>query len=356
MAHAEHSKQKFHAVLGAIAGLILLLVWMAGGFDRKTQPGTTEVSQAAAPQFGPTVRAEWKEIDDIRAWPATVSARSVAQIAAKVPGRVLEVLVKAGDAVEAGQMLVRLEAQELQARLNQARAALAAAEAQAGRAGADARRMQNLFDREAATRQMLDAALAASRATGAQVTEARAAVAAAESAAGETVLRAPFGGAVVRRLMDPGDMALPGQPVLTLQSEQALRVEAAVPESCARLLKEGQELAVRIGPATQPALIEEIAPAADPQTRTVLIKAALESRADTHPGVFAWLEQACGSHRVIAIPAGAVSRVGQLESVRVVVDGQPRLRHVRTGKTYPDSVEILSGLKAGDVVLAGGGQ
>jgi RND family efflux transporter MFP subunit len=280
----------------------------------------------------------------------------VAQIAAKVPGRILEIAVKAGDTVTAGQVLAHLDERELQAKLNQARAAQAAAEAQAASAGADARRMQNLFDREAATRQMLDSTLAASRSAAARVAEARAAVVAAESVAGETVLRAPFGGAVVKRFMDPGDMALPGQPVLTLQSEQALRVEAAVPESCARLLKEGQELSARIGRATQPALIEEIAPAADPQTRTVLIKAALESRSNTQPGAFAWLEQACGHHSALLIPESAVSRAGQLESVRVVRDGQARLRHVRTGKAHEGLVEILSGLNEGDVVLLGEGK
>lgn len=356
MAHSGRSRHKIYQILASIAGLILLLVWLEGGFNRKTPPGTAEAAEGAAKDLGPVIQVELKEIDDIRSWPGTVTARTVAQIASKVPARVLEIRVGAGDPVKTGQVLARLDEQELRARLNQARAALAAAEAHSARAGADARRTQNLFDQEAATRQMLDAALAASRSSAAQVAEARAAIAAAESVAGEGILRAPFDGAVIKRLMDPGDMALPGQPILTMQSVQHLRVEAAIPESCARLLQQGQGLKALIGSEDYPAKVEEIAPAADPQTRTVLIKAALDPQAHTQPGTFVWLEQACGRYSALLIPEGAVRRTGQLENVRVVLDGKSTLRHVRTGKIHDGSIEILSGLKEGERVLSGGGK
>ena len=353
MTHSEQSTHKLYAALGSLAGLILLLVWMAGGFGSKTPPGVTQATEPAAVP-GPTARVELREIDDVRAWPGTVSARTVAQIAAKVPARIQEMAVKAGDAVTAGQILVRLDERELQAKLNQARASQTAAEAQAGSAGADARRMQNLFEREAATRQMLDSTQAAARSAAARVAEARAAVVAAESVAGEGVLKAPFDGAVIQRLMEPGDMALPGQAILAMQSSQRLRVEAAIPESCAGTLEMGQQLSVRIGEKRHPAAIEEIAPAADVETRTVLVKAALDPQADAQPGTFASLEQACGRHQALLIPASAVIRTGQLESVRLAVDGHIRLRHVRSGKAYAGLVEILSGLREGDVVVTGG--
>ena len=98
--------------------------------------------------------------------------------------------------------------------------------------------------------------------------------------------------------------------------------------------------------------VEEIAPAADPQTRTVLVKAGLQSA--VQPGAFAWVDQTCGRRKVLLIPSAAVSRTGQLESVRLMVEGSPRLRHIRTGKARNGWVEALSGLKEGDVVLLGG--
>ncbi|MBS1214326.1 MAG: efflux transporter, family, subunit, partial [Proteobacteria bacterium] len=229
-----------------------------------------------------------------------------------------------------------------------------AAEAQAARAGADARRIQNLFDKEAATQQTLDAALAEAHTAQAQVAEARAGIGAADSLASETVLRAPFDGAVVQRLLEPGDMAMPGSPVLILQSEQRLRIEAAIPESCARAIEPGQVLTARIGEKRLPVKVEEIAPAADPTTRTVLVKAALDDGAGATPGTFAWLEQSCSRRVVLQIPAGAVTRRGQLESVRVLLDGRARLRHVRTGKLHDGMIEVLSGLNEGDQVLVGG--
>lgn len=352
MTHAEPAKRQLIYAAASIAGLILLLVWMQGGFVGKTAPGTTPSADQTAHQA--TVKAELKEIDEIMAWPATVNARSVAQISPKVAARIVEISVKAGDTVKAGQVLAKLDQGEWQARLRQARSALAAAEAEAARAQADARRTQNLFDQEAATRQALDSAIAASRTGTAQAAEARAAVSEAESHFGETTLRAPFDGAVVQRLLEPGDTAMPGSAVLVVQSEKRLRVEADVPEQCAAAIHAGTALQARVGEQTYPAVAEEIAPAADPRSRTVLVKASLNGAADVQPGAFAWLEQACGRRSALLIPASAVSRSGQLESVRLLAGGKALLRHVRTGKARDGWVEVLSGLKAGDLVVAEG--
>jgi RND family efflux transporter MFP subunit len=363
----EHPTQsRTIQALAAIAGLILLLIWMEGGFSRKTPPGTVEAAEREAPP-GPTVQVRKLTLQDWRDWPAQVTARSTAQLGPKIAARVLEIPVKAGDAIEAGQVVARLDASEWQARVNQARSNLAAAEAEAARAAADARRVQDLYAKEAATARQQETAQASARAASAQVAAARAAIAEAQAQLAETVLRAPFDGFVVRRELEPGDLASPAKPVVTVQTEKRLRVEADIPESCAARLTLGQTLSARLGadvphprPLSKgemgvdeyPARLEEIAPAADPRSRTVHIKAALDAAAQ--PGAFAWLRQSCGEREVLLIPAGAVQRAGQLESVRVLIDGKPRLRHVRTGKAVDGQVEILSGLHEGDEVLTGG--
>lgn len=346
----EQAKRQLIYAAASIAGLILLLVWMQGGFVGKTQPGTT-MEEAGQSSRLVTAQAVVKEIDEIMAWPGTVSARSVAQIAPKVASRIVEIAIKAGDTIKAGQVLVMLDQGEWQARLLRARSALAAAEAEAVRAQADARRMQNLFGQEAATQQALETAQAAARAGIAQAAVARAAVSEAESHFGETTLRAPFDGTVVQRLLEPGDTAMPGSPVLVVQSEQRLRVEADVPEQCAQLLQAGTPLQARIGEQSYAATLEEIAPAADPRSRTVLVKAGLSAAGELQPGGFVWLDQACGRRAALLIPAVAVSRSGQLESVRLVAGEKILLRHVRTGKARDGWVEVLAGLKAGDLVV-----
>ena len=350
MSTASHTRHQFVYALSSIAGLILLLVWMQGGFNSKVAPGTVPAADHPTPPPGEAFKVVAQELPELRQWPATISARAVAQVAPKVAARVLEITVRTGDHVKSGQILARLDQRELQAKLAQARAALVAAEAQAARAGADARRIKNLFDKEAATRQSWEAAQAAASASSAQTQEARAAITEVESLAGETTLRAPFDGAIVQRHLEPGDMALPGTPVLTLQTSQKMRIEAAIPESCSPTLRLGETLQARVGEIRIEATVEEIAPAADPQTRTVLIKAGIQANGAIQPGAFGWIEQACGARQVLLIPAQAVIRSGQLESVHVLENGRDLLRHVRTGKAHDGLVEVHSGLREGELI------
>lgn len=349
----HHPPAKLIYTLISVVALILLLIWMEGGFTRKTPPGTQAAETGEAVR-GQSVQVIAREIDDIMAWPGTVAARTVAQVAPKVTARIVQVTVKAGDAVGAGQVLAKLGERELQSRLLQARSALKAMQAEAVRSGAEARRVQNLFDQQAATQQALETVQAAARTATARVAEARAAIGEAESLFAETTLRAPFDGVVVKRNLEPGDVALAGSPVLTVQSAQRRRIEAAVPERCARTIQMGESLTARIGTKIYPVVVEEIAPAADPTTRTVLIKAGLNPQIDTQPGAFVWIDQACGRHRALLIPAASVTRSGQLESVRLVKDGRTVLRLIRTGKPRDGLVEVLSGLEEGDTVMLGG--
>jgi RND family efflux transporter MFP subunit len=352
------SKATFVYALASVAGLVFLLMWMQGAFEHKVAPGLSEAVAAEKAARGPTAKVTRREADDVFAWPGTVTAKTVTQVAPKIPGRLLDITVRAGDRVKRGQVLARMDEAEIQAHLGQARSALVAAEAESGRLRADAGRLQNLYAKQAATRQDLDTALAAARAAAARVDEAREAIRAIESRLSETVLRAPFDGVVVQRNQEPGDVALPGGAVVTLQQSQQLRIEAAIPANCAGLVRIGNELKARTANPARDfrVLVDEIQPAADPRTRTVLVKARLPDGSGVSPGAFGWLYQSCGRSDVLLVPETAVSRIGQLESVRLVVNGEVKLRHVRTGKRHDGLVEILSGLNEGDVVQLAGGR
>jgi RND family efflux transporter MFP subunit len=338
--------------IAVVIVLCLLLVWMEGGFEHKARPGNqaNPMDTRAAGQRLATV--ERRETEDVMNWPGEVTALTLTHVAPKYPGRILDITVRSGTSIKRGQLLVKLDDSAMQAKLGQSRAALASAEAEAGRAHADAKRMRNLFEREAATHQDYDAAMAASRGGEARVNQARESVHEAEASEGEMLLKAPFDGFVVERKQEPGDMALPGTPILTVQQSQQLRIEAAVPGSCSSLITVGNTLSVRIAnpPLELSAIVDEIEPAADTKTRTVLIKARLPSNPGLQPGAYGWLEQSCRHESVLLIPTDAVSRIGQLECVHIVMDGKARLRHIRTGKKFGESIEVLSGLNEGDVI------
>ncbi|MBI4517635.1 MAG: efflux RND transporter periplasmic adaptor subunit [Deltaproteobacteria bacterium] len=339
--------------LAAIAALVLLLLYLQGTFGRaKVTPGVVPLG-AEPGEAGRSVTVEVREVDDLIDWPGTVGSRSVANVASKVMARVLAVHVVAGAAVKAGEVMAALDDRDVQARLQQARAALAAAEAQATHAEADQRRLRALFKQLVATQQDLDAVDARTKGARALAAQARDALAEADVLLGETTVRAPFDGVVAERLVDPGDTATPGRALVVIHDPASLRLEARVSEQCAGGLSLGRELVAHLDAPERELVVqvEEIAPMADPASRTFLIRAGLPPGAGLRPGTYGSLRIPCAKHTALLIPAAAVTRTGQLESVRVVSAGSAHVRHVRTGKTFGDLIEVLSGLRAGEQVV-----
>lgn len=340
--------------LVSMGGLILLLLFMQGSFADKVEPGTT--LQAESPLATDQRIAVVRRVEQasLLSWPGTVTAPSETRLSPRLSGRIQDITVRTGDKVRRGQTLVRLDVSELQAQLAGAGAALTAAEAQARQAQADDQRIKNLYAGEAATRQELDASTARAASTGAKVQEAREAIRAAESRLAETRITAPYDGVVIRRDQEPGDMALPGQPVLSLQQAGGVELEASVPVQCAGFLHTGDSVTVK--PAHTEvvlmATVSEIQPAADPLTHTVRIKARLPEDSQLRPGTPASLQQHCGTEVHLSIPEAAITRSGQLTTVQwVAADGKPRLRHVRTGQRTGSEIDILAGLEPGDRVV-----
>ncbi len=337
----------------AFIGLLFLLLYLQGTVGaRKVRPGLVPV-----PTTGVDLRnvqsVERREVQDVIDWPATVRSRSVANVAPKVMARVLEVRVSTGTAVHRDDVVAVLDDRDLKARAEQAGAALTAAQAHAVQAEADLRRMQTLFRKQASTQQELDAVEARAKGARAQVAQAQDALNEVRVLLGETTLRAPFDGVVAERRVDPGDMAVPGQAVVVIHDPAALRLETNISEACVGALQIGAAVPARVDTPAQDivARIEEIAPAADPSSRTFLVKAALPPSSNLRPGTFGSLRAPCGAHVALLVPPAAVTRSGQLEAVRVVSDGGVRTRNVRTGKIYGDRVEVLSGLQEGEKVI-----
>jgi HlyD family secretion protein len=167
-----------------------------------------------------------------------------------------------------------------------------------------------------------------------------------------TKVKAPEYGQVVKRFIEPGDLALPGRPLLILQTGGALRLEALVREGLIQKVRMGQEMEVAI-PALGQGIkgkVEEIVPTADPATRTFLVKVILPNTEGLYSGMFGRLLIPVGQEKIVLAPEGAIRRVGQLEMVLIRQKDGWKQVYVTTGRRKGGMVEILSGLSGGETL------
>ena len=274
----------------------------------------------------------------------TIRARLSATLEASVSGRIEAMPVLLGQRVKQGQLIARLNAAEIKARLDQAQASLEQAER-------DWNRTSELFKNQAVTRSEYERAEARQRVAKASVAEAGAMMAYVE-------VVAPFDAVVTRKLTDVGDLATPGKPLIEIEDPSLLQLDADVPESLAARIEQGAELKIRAESLKTDAhgKVAEIAPAADRASRTFRVKVDLPADSGLRSGQFARLLIPTGERSTLCVPASAVIERGQLEIVFVAINGRAQLQLVKTGKRDGDRIEILSGLEPGDsVVIEGAG-
>ena len=268
----------------------------------------------------------------------TVRPARSATVASTVTGTVADIRVALGDRVRAGDVLVRLSAREIDARAQQA-------EAVDIQAKLEHERSVTLRERGAISQAQADNSLAQFRIAAAARLEAR-------TMAGHTVIRAPFAGIVGEKLVEIGDVATPGRPLVVIEAAERLRFEAAVPEAATHALSRGNKLAVSIdgANATVDGTIAEISPSADPATRTVLIKLELPPGTPAHPGMFGRVASTTGYRAAVAVPLAGLVHRGQLDEVFVVENGTARLHLVRVGREHEGLVELLAGVREGETI------
>jgi membrane fusion protein (multidrug efflux system) len=272
----------------------------------------------------------------------TVRAKLHATLEAKVSGRIDRLPVVLGQRVKAGELVARLDAGEINARLEQAAASLEQAER-------DWKRISTLFAQQAVTRSDYEASEARHRVAKGAAAEAKAMMSYVE-------IVAPFDGVVTKKWTDVGDLAAPGKPIISLEDPAALQLEADLPQAIAAQVQRAARHTARVdgmsGAVT--GTVSEIAPTTDPVSRTIRVKVDLSAQPGLSSGQFARLVVPVGEGNSLRVPLAAVVQRGQLEIVFVVAQQRARLQLVRTGKRIGDEVEILSGLQAGAAVVIEG--
>lgn len=362
----------------------VLFVLSLAGFTAACGTAPAPPPHAGSPRADVTLaRAQTSELSTQFEAGGVVRARVSATVASRLLAPVVDVRVRAGDRVKAGQTLVTLDTRDMQAHAARAAAALAAARqsvraADAGKLEVDAGltlatasydRISGLHARRSATSHELDeatAALAAARArvagaearaaeAAAALTAADAASAAAAISASYGVVTAPFAGRVTETFVDPGSMAAPGAPLLVVEDASPLRLEVSLDETRAGRIAEGHRADIALGGAGADAWIEgrvsEVS-RLDPSRHSFLVKIDIPASVSTRSGAFGRARFTAGARAAITAPASAVIRRGQMTFVFAVDrEGLAHLHPVTTGAAAGDRVELLAGVADGEQVV-----
>ena len=289
----------------------------------------------------------------------TVEAVRQGTLGAQVPGRIAEVLVRAGDEVAAGQALVRIEADEAQQSAAASSAAAAGAAARLASAQADHERALKLRAQDYISDAAMQRAEAAWRSAQADAEASGATARAAMTRAGWYTVRAPYAGHITELWVSAGDTATPGRPLLGIFAPGALRVVARIPETIGPRLLPGESVQVEFGADAARATTLTLAswravPAVDPATHSIEVRVDLPAATRTDPGQFARLQLPVRAAAAeIRVPLRAIVRRSELTAVYVI---DPRrgthLRQVRLGPVVGEAVTVLAGLEAGERIVA----
>ncbi len=344
---------------------------LAAGCGRKIGPGTarvarTEVKGVEVATIVPRPEAEYMEAS------GTVKARTVSVLASKVMGAVRSVNVREGQRVRSGEVLLTIDDSDLIAKVRQAEAArsgarkgLEAAKANLDMTALTYERYRKLYEGKAISGQEFDQVKTRRKAAEAGygqaeegVRQAEAGLREAEAYLGYTKIKAPFSGIVTAKMIDAGSMASPGMPLLKVEDTSGFLLEVNASERYSSRLHPGMtvDVAVDTIPGALKGRITEVVPAIDPQTRTFLVKIALNGRG-LKTGLFARARAAVGKRTVLAAPMASVVSKGGLTGVYTVDDkGVITYRLVRLGDVFGNDVEILSGLGPEDRVIIRGAE
>lgn len=356
----------------------IFILWLGGFIGHRVPPG--EAKQEGMVVSGlETATVQTEEVYDYYKADGNVVGENNAKVSTKWMGRILNIHVKEGDFVKAGQLLATIDNREVIQQKNEALAGFeelskAREEALAARKAAlenyefakrTYERFKNLYNENAISKQQLeeietkmvaaksmveqvDAKLAQIDAKEKQV---KAKIAQVDIAAGYGEVRAPFDGYVVKKMMDEGDMAAPGMPLFII-ADKKLQFVVNLDESLLNKVNLGDEYEVEIVDKKVRGKVIEKNSNINPMNRTFSIKLDIPTDVYLTSGMYGKLYIPVGKVQKIIVPKTAIFKWGQLTAVYTVDDkGFIRLNYVKTGQDYGDRVEITAGLQPGMKII-----
>jgi membrane fusion protein (multidrug efflux system) len=335
----------------ALGAMILVMAILAGWFHEKVESSPPdEIAQQLGGELG---EVQLLRLPKFETAVGTVQPVHEAALAAKLLARVTEVNVRAGQTVTEGEVLVRLDDQDLTSRVQQAGATVSSIQAELDRAVADYRRAQQLRGTNAISQAELDQLEAVVKSGQANLERAKGAVDEARVILDYATIRSPLTGVIVDKRVEPGDTVTPGQVLVTLYEPERMQILATVRESLASRLRVGDQIPAKLETLEHQcqATVSEIVPQSDTASRSFTVKVTGPCPPGVYSGMFGRISIPLGDEQVVVVPAAAVQRVGQLTFVSVVVDGKTQRRSVRLGRQLEEGHEVLAGLKPGEQVV-----
>ncbi len=335
------------------------------------------------------------KVKDVREALGTVRATETVTLSSKLMGTIVSLPLRVGSRVAKGDVVAKIDSRDLAANIDKARAgikeadeglselasaerstgdAIRAAEAQRDLANATYGRFKTLNERGSVSRQefdevearfkaadaevarvkeMLNALAAKKRQLEAKKEQANADIAAIKANLAYDAVLSPVNGVVIQKAAEEGMLAAPGAPIVMIEEEGRMRLEAAVEESMLGGLKVGDAVTVTIDafPGEREGRVNEVNPIADAMTRTALVKISIKDQKNLRTGLSGRAFFSGEERKALYVPTSAVVLRGQLTGV-YVVDGAniAHLRLIKVGRMEKDGLEVLSGLNPGDKV------
>ena len=349
--------------------LLLTLILFPIGCGDKVVPGDARVQRPLVSGVS-LVTLVPTEVNEFYEATGPVKASHTSVVAARTMGTVTSLLVKEGDPVEQGQLLLTIDERDAaqkergaEAGYQEALKALEVARQNRELTDITYHRYQKMYDEKAISRQEMDQFDTQNRVARleherVQEVVSRAAAGLAEAAIyrGFTRVTSPVKGLVTERKTEVGSMAVPGLPLLAVENAAAFHAEIVIDESLSGKVKVGAPVLVSIEALNRqtPGTITQILPAVDPMSRSFTVKVSLNGPG-LRTGLYAKVRIPKGKKQTLLAPRAAIVEKGQLTGV-YAVDGQGIVtyRLVRTGREYEGHPEILSGLKPNDRIIVGG--
>lgn len=358
--------RKLHVL--KLSGVVLFLVPFLGCSNQEkpvsAAPETVTVS---------VIAVQPSTVPDVIEAVGTLRAAQTSQLAAQMMGNIVEIRVREGDRVPRGQVLAVIDDAQPRAALDHASAVdlasqqeVVGSESDFTLAEATLKRYQTLYDKKSVSPQEFDevraryqAAQARREMARAGQAQAKAVLQQARTALGYTHITAPFDGLVTEKKSDVGTLVSPGTPIFTVEDLRRYRLEATVNESDLRYVRQSQQVSVcvdALGDRQLKGKVVEIVPAADPSSRTFLVKIELPADPGLRSGLFGRVGFAHGERSALLVPRTAVVERGQLQGIYVLDQSRiAGLRYVTLGKPSEAQVEVLAGLQSGEILIANPG-
>ncbi len=339
---------------------LIPFILLFSGILTSCSSGSKETKSSSLPAVKVSVqKISVQNLPNYYRFPGTVEGQYRINLSTKIMGRVSYLPFENGAKIKKGQTLIRIQSDNVRAQKEQVEANLAEAQAAFANVKTNYDRIKALYAEQSATQKELDDINTQYKMARAKINMLKSKLKEINDVLGYAVIKAPFDGHIVNKMVQTGDMASPGMPLITIEGGRILKVRASVPESQIDAFRNGDPVQIKvdaIGNEIFKGVIESTNPSGNPGSRQFqVIVRFTENPGDlkVKSGMFANVVLEKGSQSVITVPKSSVVERGQLTGIYTVNENQEALlRWVKTGRTIGQNVEILSGLKAGESYIA----